>query len=390
MSRFFKPYEGKRPFIFVSYPHKSSDIVVDTIRILNDKDYRVWYDEGIPAGSDWPANIANHMSTCDAVIFFNSERAIESPNCFSEMRTADRMLKPVLKVNLEPVDLNYEWAKILRDKPEIPVMNSAEEYSDAILKSGFLRNRHKKKWSEQINWRVLGISASVLLLFASALGLAGLISGKWNPIQSNVEPYVPQPTVEVAVATSKPTVNMEGIEQYFAVSFPDSQQEKAIRSVTGIKEEKIVPWNLANIQELYFCGNMVRESSDGIYFDSEGNCRVNGAKVSEGKVKDIGLFENMVRLEKLYLVYQPVKDISALSGHVLLNELSLAGSDVESLDGLDNLPSLEILHLEHTKIKDLNSLNTFSGLKTVTVSRDMLPIKWSENSQFDVILISDK
>ena len=30
MSRFFKPYEGGKPFLFISYPHKNSAEVLDT------------------------------------------------------------------------------------------------------------------------------------------------------------------------------------------------------------------------------------------------------------------------------------------------------------------------------------------------------------------------
>ncbi|MBQ5360908.1 MAG: toll/interleukin-1 receptor domain-containing protein, partial [Lachnospiraceae bacterium] len=61
MTQFFKPYEGARPFFFISYAHAQSEEVVSTIRILHEKGCRLWYDEGIPAGSDWPSNIARHM-----------------------------------------------------------------------------------------------------------------------------------------------------------------------------------------------------------------------------------------------------------------------------------------------------------------------------------------
>ena len=30
MSRFFKPYEGNRPYLFISYAHKQSEEVVST------------------------------------------------------------------------------------------------------------------------------------------------------------------------------------------------------------------------------------------------------------------------------------------------------------------------------------------------------------------------
>ena len=100
MSRFFKPYEGGRPFLFISYSHRQSAQVVDTVRILHDRGYRLWYDEGIPAGSDWPANIASHMRFCERVVFFLHEKALASPNCFSEIRTAARLKKPMLAVRM--------------------------------------------------------------------------------------------------------------------------------------------------------------------------------------------------------------------------------------------------------------------------------------------------
>ena len=89
MTEFFKPYEGKSPYLFVSYSHRDSAAVIDTIRPIHEQRYRLWYDEGIPAGSDWPRNIANHMRDCRTVLFFMSRTAIASPNCLSEMTTAE-------------------------------------------------------------------------------------------------------------------------------------------------------------------------------------------------------------------------------------------------------------------------------------------------------------
>ena len=109
MNRFFKPYEGKRPFLFISYAHASSEQVVETIRILHEGGVRLWYDEGIPAGSDWPANIAGHMRDCERVVFFRCKRALVSPNCFSEIRTAARQKKPMLVVRLDESEPTGDW-----------------------------------------------------------------------------------------------------------------------------------------------------------------------------------------------------------------------------------------------------------------------------------------
>ena len=116
MSRFFKPYEGTRPYLFISYAHKQSEEVVSTIRILHEKGWRLWYDEGIPAGSDWPANIAGHMQGCAGVLFFESERALESPNCYSEMSTAHRLKKPCMVVRLEDAQRDENWRARKRER----------------------------------------------------------------------------------------------------------------------------------------------------------------------------------------------------------------------------------------------------------------------------------
>lgn len=50
-------YKGTDPYIFISYAHKDSDIVLPIISRLQKDGYRVWYDEGIAPGS----NSAIHM-----------------------------------------------------------------------------------------------------------------------------------------------------------------------------------------------------------------------------------------------------------------------------------------------------------------------------------------
>ena len=175
MSRFFKPYEGNRPYLFISYAHKQSEEVVSTIRILHEKGWRLWYDEGIPAGSDWPANIAAHMQGCAGVIFFESERALESPNCYSEMSTAYRLKKPCMVVRLEDTQRDKKWKDILEGKKEIPVIDSPEARAEAILKSGFVTRRYHRSWTEHIPWSAIGLTASLLFFLLSAGALFALV-----------------------------------------------------------------------------------------------------------------------------------------------------------------------------------------------------------------------
>mgnify|MGYP002861013035 CR=1 FL=1 len=385
MSTFFRPYEGSRPFVFISYAHRQSDAVVSTIRILHEKGWRLWYDEGIPAGSDWPANIARHMQSCERVVFFLSARALESHNCYSEMKTAARLGKPILLVRLEKAAPDEKWKEILEGKEEIPLLDSAEERAEAILRSGFLPRRLHRSWAEKIPWRVFGLAASLILFLAAAGVLGALATGRWTPIRA--EEYTEEAPSQSVAPASAPVIDLGGAEQYFAVSFPDSQQEKAIRRALGGQTDEVYRWQLAELGELYFCGNLTVDNMDVVSFSVNGTCRVNGAPVIRGKVSDLSLIADMVRLESLALICQPLEDLSGLNGHVLLRELSLAGSSVDDLSALKELPSLEVLHLEHTDVRDLTPLEALQNLKTVTVSRDMLPLVWNENASFTVVLV---
>ena len=385
MSSFFRPYEGGRPFVFISYAHLHSAAVVDSIRILHDKGWRLWYDEGIPAGGDWPANIARHMQDCERVIFFLSARAMESNNCYSEMRTAARQGKPILVIRLEDCPLQERWRELLEGRETLGPLESPEARAAAILGSGFLPRRFHRRWTEGIDWRALSLAASLLLFLAAGAALGGLLSGRWRPIPPAPLP----PPAETAAPTPTPEVlDLGEAERYFALRFPDSQQARAIHRALGLDPEaEVLRGQLNQLRELYFCGGTEADSLEGITFDSQGRCSLNGAGLIQGKVRDLTNLRYALRLERLGLICQPLEDLSPLAGHVLLRELSLAGSTVEELSALRELPSLEILHLEHTQLRDLSSLKAFPNLRAVTVSRDMLPLSWNDKAGFRVILV---
>ena len=173
------------------------------------------------------------------------------------------------------------------------------------------------------------------------------------------------------------------------VIFPDDEQEKAVRAILGTHKDKAVKLNeLAAVTELSIVGHMFAADIGHTAFSHGGDCLVYGSKVTEGKVKDLSVIGRMAYLEKLALVYQPLSDVKALNGLVMLNELYLSGDRaLISLTGLAYLPRLETLHLEHSGVRDLSPLADLPSLKTVTVSADMLPLLWPEGSAFTVILV---
>ena len=99
------PYKGNEPYIFISYAHKDSDRVLPIIESLAEKGFRVWYDAGIEAGTEWPEYIASHLEKAAAVLAFLSQNAIESNNCRQEINFALNYTRPMLSVYLDELTL---------------------------------------------------------------------------------------------------------------------------------------------------------------------------------------------------------------------------------------------------------------------------------------------
>ncbi len=97
----FKPYEGSDPFIFISYAHRNSKEIIPILEALDRAGYRVWYDDGIAPGSEWPEYIAEHLNASSVVLAFVSQASIDSPNCRREVTYALAKQKPFLGVVLE-------------------------------------------------------------------------------------------------------------------------------------------------------------------------------------------------------------------------------------------------------------------------------------------------
>ena len=98
-------YEGTENYIFVSYAHADSDRVMPILEALDKEGFRIWYDSGIEAGSEWPAYIAEHVKACHRMIFFVSKTSVNSKNCRREVNLADSQNKEILVVYLESTEL---------------------------------------------------------------------------------------------------------------------------------------------------------------------------------------------------------------------------------------------------------------------------------------------
>ncbi len=99
------PYEGKEPYIFMSYCHKDKAKLYPFFEQVVLGGYRIWYDDGNHAGDDWLDNIESHLEDAKVVVAFISADSSLSHNCKSEIVYALKCNKKVIPVLIDNAEL---------------------------------------------------------------------------------------------------------------------------------------------------------------------------------------------------------------------------------------------------------------------------------------------
>jgi hypothetical protein len=98
-------YTGDEPFAFISYAHLDADAVYPEIQRLDLMGYRIWYDEGIDPGNEWPEEVASALKRSMQFIVFVTQRAINSRNVRNEINYALKLDKPFFAIHLDETEL---------------------------------------------------------------------------------------------------------------------------------------------------------------------------------------------------------------------------------------------------------------------------------------------
>ena len=102
----YKPMVDNKPYVFISYAHKDSAVVLPCINALQQNNINLWYDEGIQAGSEWPEYIAEKVLNCEKFVLFISKAYLASQNCKRELNFAISRKKDILSIFIEDVELS--------------------------------------------------------------------------------------------------------------------------------------------------------------------------------------------------------------------------------------------------------------------------------------------
>ena len=135
-------YEGDKNFIFISYAHKDAPQVLPIIDVLNERGFRVWYDAGIEAGTEWPEYIEEHIKKASVMLAFMTPNAVASKNCRNEINFALELDKDILVVYLEDTPLQKGMRLQLNSTQSLFRKNhsSGETFIRELLNARILRN----------------------------------------------------------------------------------------------------------------------------------------------------------------------------------------------------------------------------------------------------------
>lgn len=100
-----KVYQGKDPYVFVSYSHRDKDLVLDIINDLMLCACNIWYDTGIHSGADWNNEIAERLFDAECVLFMVTQNSVQSEYVKDELNFARAKQKKIYPVFLENVTL---------------------------------------------------------------------------------------------------------------------------------------------------------------------------------------------------------------------------------------------------------------------------------------------
>ena len=95
--------------IFVSYNHKDAGYANKLAAALRDKGFSVWIDDVIEYGSEWPAEIQEHLDSCDLLIVIMTAASYQSKWVQNELNRAMRKNKPIFPLLLEG---NEPWLSV--------------------------------------------------------------------------------------------------------------------------------------------------------------------------------------------------------------------------------------------------------------------------------------
>ncbi len=105
-------YEGKEPYLFISYSHTDNDVIGEITQMLDENGCRYWYDMGLHSGNDWNEVVASKLRDSAACLLLLSPTAASSKYVKNELTLVENM-----EIPLHPVLIKDYVGASIRDLP---------------------------------------------------------------------------------------------------------------------------------------------------------------------------------------------------------------------------------------------------------------------------------
>jgi len=418
-----RPYEGTLPYLFVSYAHANDAAVLEIIRTLQARGFRVWYDEGIEAGSEWPESIASHLERAQLVLAFLSPAYLRSDNCRKEMHYALTKKKPVINVYLEQTELSpgmemqignlfalmkytYPSEEFFYDKlfsaelldadkfageppelPDVPAPEPPRAKKEKEKKPKAEKPRREKPAKapkpERPKKKRRGLAAAIIAIVLAGCLIAAGIVGHFTGLLYRF--------------TAK-TVAVQTLADDTVAQFQNPLLEQAARDYAGKPAGELTVADLKGLTALYVCGDRywfaapqqgVDAAAAGVETAEMTDPSGQSVTVRRGDIRDLSdlayfpsltvvsvQFQSLTSLESLPACGVEVFDVSAnrltsLTGIEQLpklTSLTADGNAITDLTGLGRCLNVRKLSLNGANVSDLSELRALTKLQDVTLS----------------------
>ncbi len=390
-----KTYEGKEPYIFISYSHKESDIIIPIIERLQADGYRVWYDDGIIPGTEWPETIAQHLNDSSVFICFISPSYVDSFNCKRELDFAVHKRKDFLAVFLEetkmPLGMEMqvssvqamfyykttqdEFFKMMYESGLIEACNDVKEPEEKEAAKESAKTEKKGKSGESKVGLILGLVAGVVLAVILLVGVIGVIF-----LTAPKNPYKDQAVVELFDETiddktlkqilsdeSLMTLHLENC--HFQIT---DQSIWAAKSLENVEALELINCNLTDYDMSMICSAVSPAKIDisynpgvaGTDFVTTCSGNLRELNINHTGINDLSMLQK-TEIEVLYAESNGISDISGLSGMKSLSELYVANNLITEVPKDTDWNNLRILDISGNDLGDLNFLKSAIHLEII-------------------------
>ena len=401
-------YEGNEPYIFISYAHKDSERVFQVLDELDKKGYRIWYDDGIAPGSEWPEDIARHLDGAHMVIAFVTPNSMASQNCRREINFALSKEKPFLSILLEKTQMplgmemqlsaqqsilryNYStWdafiSKILKCPDIVPCRKQEPEPTPPVqpvqipqsaapipqtmpepavqpketpapkqktkpvkIKAPKTANPSKKR-----NLILIGSIASVVVVLSVVVVILLINSSfktSWDEKFSRSAPWI---IVINKTITQKDLENFSRMKKATSLTFNNCDLSACDFSKITLSPtiEDIEIIGSTPINDFHFLDSL---TLDSLTIDGQSG------------FTDLSLI-NLDSLIMLSLNNTAVSDISVLQNASKLSKLYISGTEVADLSPLTGLSELTGLDVSYTKVTNIDPIASLENLLYLDIS----------------------